>query len=72
MDALILKRDVTRNECDWLDRDYRKGEIVWRFTGCTYGCISPTGRAVRAKPRKDEPFFELPIDSVDVLEGCPV
>jgi len=32
-----LKRTVTQEECPWLNRDYEKGEIVYKFYERTYG-----------------------------------
>lgn len=34
-----LSRDVTKAECPWLDADLSAGTEVYRFDGCTYGCI---------------------------------
>lgn len=59
---LTLKRDVPKSECPWLDRDMKKDEIVYRFTGPTYGCIG-AGIACSKKQGKT-PFFELPTNSV--------
>lgn len=59
---LVLTRDVTMNECRWLLRDYRKGEKLERFTGATYGCISPDGIACR-EPSREE-FFEIPRNAI--------
>jgi hypothetical protein len=61
-----LIRDVTQKECTWLDRDFKKGEKVHKYTGCTYGCCSPFGSAFTLVKDKT-PFFELPNDSVKVI-----
>lgn len=66
-ERLRLTRDVTREECDWLDRDYRAGEIVWDYLGHTYGCCTDSGRAVSQEP-DTPPFFELPEEA---LAGSP-
>lgn len=55
-----LTRDVTKEECHWLDEDRKKGTIVYEYVGHTYGCISPHGIAVTSNPDGDIPFFELP------------
>jgi hypothetical protein len=61
-----LTRDVSRTECHWLERDYKKGEKVFKYSGHCYGCISYNGMACSEK--KDEtPFFELPNDSLKPL-----
>lgn len=63
MKQFILNRDVTVEECHWLFQGFKKGEAVYKFTGPTYGCISPSGTAC-----SDEngigPFFELPTDAL--------
>ena len=62
----VLTREVTKKECDWLDRTFVTGETVYEYNGCTYGCISHSGNAFTLE--KDEtPFFELPKDSVKML-----
>jgi len=60
---ILLTRDVNQTECDWLERDFKKGETVYKYTGYTYGCISRKGVAVSLVKDKD-PFFELPNDSI--------
>ena len=62
----ILIRDVTQLECDWLERPFKKGDIVYSYTGFTYGCISDTGSAFTLFENK-YPFFELPNDAVEQL-----
>ena len=59
---LVLTRNVTITECDWLARDMKAGEVVFPYRGCTYGCITPSGRAVSLNG--DMPFFELPEDAL--------
>ena len=59
MTDLITTRDVTRQECHWLDADVPAGTAVYRYHGPTYGCIGPTGVAVTSEP-DTTPFFELP------------
>ena len=59
---LRLTRRVTKKECPWLSRPFRKGEIVYRYDGCTYGCIA-SGIACTERDGKT-PFFELPQDAV--------
>jgi hypothetical protein len=62
----ILTRDVTPEECDWLKRTYVKGEKVFKYTGCTYGCISPKGTACSTDG--EIPSFELPNNALKVTE----
>ena len=58
MKTYIVSRDVTPEECPWLEKTIRKGEVVYEFMGCTYGCIG-SGEAVSSKAGEN-PFFELP------------
>lgn len=45
---------------------YKKGTILYEYTGCTYGVISKDGIAVTEKPGRgsylETPFFEVPKD----------
>lgn len=63
----VLKRDVTVEECRWLDRTYKAGETVYLYSGATYGVIGPNGTAV-TEVVDETPFFELPCDAL----GKPV
>lgn len=65
MTDLVLTRDVTPEECDWLHRTFTKGEHVVLFTGATYGCVAPNGIAASVDGKN--PFFELPLDAVEVV-----
>jgi hypothetical protein len=58
---LRLTRDVTPDECDWLDRTWSEGDIVLQFFGATYGCVTGSGIACSYG---DGPFFELPADAL--------
>lgn len=58
----IILRDLTKDECPWLDEDIVKGTIVYEYFGYTYGCISNKGIAVTNKLNKI-PFFEIPRDA---------
>ena len=60
---LVLTRDVTINECPWLDYDLPEGTQLWSYDGHTYGCVSSKGLAVTAKAA-ETPFFEIPQDAV--------
>jgi len=60
----ILIRDVLKSECSWLQRDYKKGDVVYLYSGNTYGCCSCNGKAFTDKKDKT-PFFELPNNSVE-------
>jgi len=58
-----LTRNVTKKECSWLDRTFKKGEKVFKYTGPTYGCCSYNGEPFTLE-KGQTPFFELPNDSV--------
>jgi len=45
---------------------FKVGTIVYKFDGCTYGCIGD-GMAVTLKAG-EYPFFELPLDSIVKVE----
>lgn len=60
-----VTRDVTYNECSWLDRDYHVGEILYEYDGYTYGCISSSGIALTEDSNGGEPFFEFPWDAIE-------
>ncbi len=57
--------DIGCDDYPWLEDDIEKGTIVYSFTGCTYGCISPYGTAFTFTKDALEPFFELPDNSVE-------
>jgi hypothetical protein len=61
---LVMTRTVTVDECDWLPRDVDCGERVIRFTGATYGCITPYGTPIQLE--EEGPFYEVPSVAV-----CP-
>ena len=61
-----LIRDVTIEECGWLERDFKNGDIVYKFNGATYNCISENGIACSEK-LNENPFFELPLDSIEEI-----
>jgi hypothetical protein len=57
-----LTRDVTVNECHWLNRDFKKGEIVFEYPLYT----TSIGREGVACSEKDSesPVFELLKDAL--------
>lgn len=62
------KRDVTPEECPWLDETVHSGTTVYRCVKHTYGCVGPRGMAATYNPEGDYPFFELPTDSLRAVE----
>jgi hypothetical protein len=65
MQKFKLTRDVTKDECSWLDRTFAAGEIVHKFNGGTYGCI---GAGIACSIDGGTPFFELPRDALQLVE----
>lgn len=61
--VLVLTRDLTQQECPWLDHDLPAGTRFWTYEGHTYGCVTPKGVAVTAK-LAESPFFEVPLNAV--------
>ncbi len=60
---LELIRDISIEECPWLQDDLFKGMTVYEYTGCTYGCITRKGIAVTEEDN-GTPFFEVPINAI--------
>jgi hypothetical protein len=60
-----LKRDVLKSECQWLDRDFKLGEIMQLYEGHTFGVISEKGSAVML--RTGGVFFELPQNALKIF-----
>lgn len=69
MKVFRLKRDISIQECPWLDdKDYHlKDDIVYEYLDHTYGCISSQGIAV-SNERNKRPFFELPIEALEKIK----
>ncbi len=58
-----LQRDVTPDECPWLEDTMKKGTRVFLFHGHTYGLIGPGGVATTEKFNV-MPFTELPDEAL--------
>jgi len=61
-----LIRQVTQQECHWLERTYEIDNIVFRFYDPTYKCIGQNGW-VFCDAIDTSPFFELPNDAVSIM-----
>lgn len=59
-------RDVTQKECPWLEEDIKKGTLLHKYNGHTYGCISNNGIAV-SREKDIGPFFEMPSNSIIIF-----
>ena len=67
---LQVTRDVTVEECPWLEKTVYTGHYVWEYLNYTYGCITDTGIAVSEQHGRT-PFYELPKDALS-FKGEPV
>lgn len=61
---LTLIKDVLKKDYKWLKQDFKKGEVLYLFTGETYGCIGENGIACSLDGNL--PFFELPTTVLSV------
>ena len=61
---LTLAKDVLKKDHKWLNRDFKKNEQVYLFTGSTYGCIGKNGLAFTTDG--ELPFFELPATALSI------
>jgi hypothetical protein len=61
-----LTNDLNKSDFNWLERDYKKGEIVYKYFSATYGCIS-SGIAV-TEVENEHPFFEIPQGSFKLID----
>jgi len=59
----FLTRDILIEECPWLDRKYKQGEIVYAYTKITNNLIGKNGFAFTLEP-DTLPFFELPQNAI--------
>lgn len=66
-----VNRDVTPEECFWLDETVKEGTSVFLYDGYTYGCITDQGTAITLV-KGQTPFFELPNDALDFSAGLTV
>ena len=69
MKEFLVERDVTIEECDWLQATIKKGTVVYKFYGTTYGCIGPGGIAITLEKNSKFPFLELPYSA---LQEVPI
>jgi hypothetical protein len=63
---------VTRDVAAWEDhnyagRDVRKGELLYKFTGCTYGCIDTYSGVALCEVEGEYPFFEFPWSAIELV-----
>jgi len=60
---LSTLREITQDECPWLDAAIPVGTTVYRYFNTTYGCIGPSGIAVSFEHDRT-PFFEVPLSAI--------
>lgn len=67
---LTFKRNVGFDEVDCFSgRDHKEGDVVYKFSGPTYGCVG-TGVACTFDERGVlGPFFEMPISIFKELDN---
>lgn len=66
--AYVVKRRIDHDECPWLYQEvFEKGDVVYRYVGYTYGCISEDGVAVTRLPDQ-HPFLQLPMDALEEIK----
>lgn len=65
MKKFKLRYQVDQQVQPWMDKDevFAVGDIVYPYSGCTYGCIG-AGVAVTRQPDQT-PFFEVPRDALE-------
>jgi hypothetical protein len=65
MKKFKLRYQVDQQVQPWMGEDevVKIGEVVYLFSGCTYGCIG-AGVAVTRQPDQT-PFFEVPRDALE-------
>ncbi len=56
----VVMRDISQEECWWLERPIFKGEVVYQSLDYKAHEISPIGVAVTSHPNTNFPYFELP------------
>lgn len=66
MSEYTFTRDIKKtDDGSYADRDYVKGDTVFRYSGCTYGCISGDGMAM-CEVEGEGPFFQMPRDALSL------
>lgn len=59
-------RDITKEECPWLDNTIAAGTTLYKCTQPTFGCIGG-GIAVTYDSRGNYPFFEVPQEALTLI-----
>lgn len=62
-----VTRTVKKRDPDnYGHRTFKKGEILYKYTGYTYGCIGD-GVALSEAGSRETPFFEFPADAIEEI-----
>lgn len=60
-----VTRDITTEECPWLDKPITKGTIVYKCWGYDYGSVDHrVGAFVTFNEEGKYPGFELPLTAI--------
>jgi hypothetical protein len=64
-DRVVLCRDLTKKECPWLDKDLKKGDVIYRFPRTSHQCVNTENGLACSYEHGKHPFFEIPFDAID-------
>jgi hypothetical protein len=66
-----MERTVTKSG-NYCGTKVKKGQKVYDFGGCTYGCIDWNhGVPMTLNANGDGPFFEMPYEALDPIPRSP-
>ena len=58
MQGIINQFVAAGHPNNYTSKDLNIGDVVYSFSGCTYGCISPEGTAI-SFVKNENPFYEV-------------
>lgn len=61
---IVSRLVIPEEEGDWIPRTFWPGEILFEFTGPTYGCINWNNGIAVSEVEGENPFFEFPVDAL--------
>lgn len=74
----VFVRDVLEDEWGPLPQDFKKGDVIYRFSGHDYGCARDDamygGRETISCSTAYgvNPFFTVPVEFISLEDGTPV
>jgi hypothetical protein len=68
LEKYIVMRDITRDECKWLDFEVPEGTIVYARLD-TYKVCTKKGKAVSLTTDLETRYFELPKNALKRYQG---